>query len=100
MIQIQIGEILKEAGRSRVEMNNQEFVDEMRRHARKLAIENGRVTCDQLRRFADEHLIFPKHQNAWGAIFRGKHWRMTGRTQSKIASNHARWIAVWEWTEE
>lgn len=93
------GQMLKEKGLDSVERNNRRWVDVMREVALKIWEEAGWVTVDQLRRYADDHKFQPQHQNAWGAIFRGKHWRCTGRTKSTYASNHAREVKVWIYEE-
>jgi hypothetical protein len=86
---------LKEQGLDQVEENN-DFVAVMRGAAERIAREKGSVSSDDLRRYAIDHKIRPHHQNAWGAIFRGKRWRLVGRKRSKFVSNHAREIKIWE----
>lgn len=89
------GEALKEEGLDSVETKNKKFVDIMRARATELCLEFGRVTSDDLRRYAMELGIRPEHPNAWGSVFRGKKWTVVGRMKSKLASNHAREIRVW-----
>ena len=93
----QTGEILREVGVDRVEESSSEFVATMRLLAVKISEDRGSVTSDDLRKIAEERGLRPCHRNAWGAIFRGKGWRVVGRRKSELASNHAREIRVWKW---
>lgn len=85
----------KEAGLDSVEEHNPSFVEIMRKRARELVAETGRVTSDDLRRYARVNGIAPDHPNAWGAVFGGKEWVQIGRMKSKLTSNHAREIRIW-----
>jgi hypothetical protein len=94
------GTLLKERGLDSVESHETTFVEKMRRRAVEIATESGTVTSDDLRSYAKAYGIEPNHQNAWGAIFRGKLWRSVGRKKSTVNSNHSREIRVWALTEE
>lgn len=85
----------RDAGLKLVAEHNPHFVHLMREQALLIAERNGTVTSDDLREYANLHGIMPKHPNAWGSIFRGKHWRCVGRTKSRLTSNHRREIKVW-----
>ena len=85
----------KEAGLDSVEAHNPSFVEIMRNRAREIVAKTGRVTSDDLRRYARVNGIEPDHPNAWGAIFAGKDWVQIGRTKSTLTSNHAREIRIW-----
>jgi hypothetical protein len=93
------GSILKERGLDSVESHEATFVEKMRKRAFEIATESGTVTSDDLRHYAKAYGIVPNHQNAWGAIFRGKLWRSVGRKKSSLNSNHNREIRVWALTE-
>lgn len=87
----------KSEGQNLVEDHNPNFVAIMRSHAILTATSKGQVTCDDLREYASAQGLRPKHQNAWGSIFRGPDWKMIGRTKSKLVSNHAREIRIWRY---
>lgn len=89
------GEMLKEVGIETVEGNNENFVEIMRAEATRIASIRGLVSSDDLRAFASRNGIRPKHQNAWGAIFKGWKWKRVCRKKSELVSNHAREISVW-----
>ena len=88
------GEALKDEGRSRVEENSGGWVCRMRDHAVEMALEQGSVNIDALRIRASINEDYPHSPNAWGAIFRGKGWKIIGYEKSRIPSNHARRIAI------
>lgn len=92
-----IGEQRKNQGISLVESNAMGFIEAMRREAIRISSVIGSVTSDDLRLYADRHGFIPHHQNAWGAIFRGKAWRIVGRKKSEIPDNHAREIRIWRY---
>lgn len=90
------GLALKQAGLDRVEDSNSEWLWKMRTWAVMICQSRGSVTTDDLRwhcKAGDQ----PHSENAWGAVFRGKHWRKAGAITSTWPSNHYREIKVWEW---
>mgnify|MGYP003394019939 CR=1 FL=1 len=91
------GELLKHQGQAAVEDTDQGFVAIMRECAREISDQAGFVTCDNLRLIADGMGLVPKHQNSWGSIFRGSHWKIIGRQKSALPSSHAREIKIWKW---
>lgn len=90
------GTALKEKGKDVVSSHAPSFLEIMRGVATVIAARKGRVTSDDLRLYATQNGIKPHHQNAWGAVFRGKEWRCGGFTRSTLTSNHARTIRVWQ----
>lgn len=86
----------KDAGIETVREHNSDFIAMMQATARNISQAVGSVTSDDLRRAAQNYGIEPRHQNAWGAIFRGKEWMAIGYTKSTLVSNHARTIRVWK----
>ena len=92
-----LGEKLKERGIDAVEANSDGWVQRARRNAVFIAEREGRVTTDNLRRWADLVKDQPHSPHAWGAIFRGKGWVGVGYVKSTYGSNHGRRIVVWEW---
>ena len=93
------GRTLKVEGQATTEASNERFVDLMREEALRIIASDGYVTCDDLRRYALKLGIEPHHPNAWGAIFRGKGWKLVDRTLSQFTTNHARSIGIWTWVE-
>lgn len=90
------GHTLKLFGLERVARHNPDFIFIVRRYAEQHSRKYGSVTSDDCRLWANSNDIYPLHHNAWGAVFRGPHWKPVGFTQSKIPSNHARTIRVWK----
>lgn len=88
---------LKEVGQNAIEQTDQGFVALMRQYARVIAENSGFVSIDNLRIVAENLGVVPTHQNSWGAVFRGPHWKIVGRQKSALPSNHHREIRVWEW---
>jgi len=69
--------------------------------ARSLAIElanqNGDVVADDVREILYAQKCFPKHPNAWGAVFRGAQLRFTGEWRpSAVPKRHRAYNRVWE----
>lgn len=93
-VSLEAGRQAKEHGLDLIERHSDGFVQAARRYARTFASLNGTVTADDVRRWAEEHGMAPRHPNAWGAVFRGDFVHQ-GYTQSTITSNHARTIKVW-----
>lgn len=91
------GDKLKQQGLDLVESHAPDFCEQMRHAAKAFCMVNGTVSTDELRQYAAEFDIKPHHPNAWGAIFRGRHWVPVGFTKSRLPSNHSRVIRVWQW---
>ena len=91
------GDYLRDAGLERASVNNENWVRVMRERAIKISDVYGSVCADDLRTYAASTGFYPASPNAWGAIFKGKHWKFVDWTKSKIPSNHARAIRVWEY---
>jgi hypothetical protein len=89
------GEEFKREGQERVENNNPRFVDLVRAKAREIVRERGVVWVDELRTWAAESGLEPKHCNAWGAVFKGEEWESCGMQKSAVPSNRARMVRVW-----
>ena len=86
--------VTHEIGLDLVSSHNPDFLTLMRRQARRICLEQGMVTCDELREYASAQGIEPKHPNAWGAVFRTG-FRKVGYQPSRTPSAHARIIAQW-----
>lgn len=69
-----------------------EFLDYARWVARKICLEKGHVTIDDVR----ELVSLPPgiDGRVYGAVFKEKDWIKTGFTQTKIKSSHNRPISV------
>ena len=89
------GRRLRDEGKDLVESHNGEFMETIRKVARSIARQQGRVTVDELRGWAKQNGLAPKHQNAWGAVFRGAEWEEIGEQPSSFVTNHARRVRVW-----
>lgn len=96
------GERLKERGKARARASKDELLSAAREVLVSVARQNGsgRVNADDAhaglaRRFPGYE---PSHLGpAAGSLFRGKEWRFSGEWEkSRRASNHARWLRVWE----
>lgn len=94
------GEQLQLDGLRAVYRSNVSWVERQRAAAQLISSLHGEVSVDDLRPRADARRDNPRHQNAWGAVFRGKGWRCIGRRKSRYKSNHAREIRVWRWEPE
>jgi hypothetical protein len=96
-----VGEQKKEAGRNKVEANNEEWLEWMRFHAKEIARWTGCVTIDALREIANDFDRQPSHPNAWGCVFRNKkQWERIAYIKSKRPEAHARPVGVWKWKEQ
>ena len=93
----QLGLFMRDRGIDSVEQNNLTWVERMRFHAKKISDTFGEVCADDLREIAARTHDNPEHCNAWGAVFRGKQWRVIGRRKSTTPTAHAREIKVWKW---
>lgn len=92
----QLARDLRDAGIARVKCNNESWVERARGIALSFAQINGTVTADIVRALIEP----PEHPNAWGAIFRHKNLRWTGKMRaSATASRHAGLQRVWEWVD-
>jgi len=93
----QLGLNLKQTGLDAVEHSNLTWVEQMRILARSFSLGHGSVTADEVRGYAREMDWHPESPNAYGAVFRGEHWKAIGRTRSTWPGNHGRSICVWQW---
>ena len=79
--------------------NNAPLLLKAREIARRIALECGEVTADDVQ----ERLMMLGHRsdalgNAAGSIFKSREWQYTGRTvNSKRINAHARLIRVWRY---
>ena len=88
---------LKATGLDAVEHTNLTWVEEMRHFARWVCEVKGSASADDVRGHARAIHWKPDSPNAYGAVFRGKHWKCVGRKKSEAPSNYAREIRVWRW---
>lgn len=89
------GESLRDKGKNQVEENAGEWMLWIRQEAIKHWMEHGVVTSDDIRSIADRQRYQPHHDNAWGAVFRGREWKPIGFVRSKRRDAHARMIREW-----
>lgn len=88
----------RDEGAQRVADNNASWVHEMRSFARRRSASDGYVTADDIREHCEALGWWPKHPNAFGAVFRQKGWERIGFVQSTHKTNNARVIGQWKWT--
>jgi len=89
------GERRRETGLDLVADHNLGWLARARKEAERVARQQGEVTVEELRRWADEQDDQPNHPNAWGTVFRGNGWRPVGYRQNGRESAHARRVVVW-----
>lgn len=83
----------RDKGIALVSRPNAEFLDWMRYEARRICLERGTVTIDDLR--GGGSYPTPTHYNAYGAIFHHPDFECTGFTVSKQVQGHGNLIRVW-----
>ena len=88
------GEQQKQLGMDLVQNHNPDFVEIVRRQALVYAEKHGTVCADEMRTWAVENGVEPKHPNAWGAVFR-KGFKKVGYRPSMHPASHGRIIAIW-----
>jgi len=93
---ISAGRHARDAGIARIIDTNATFVETARGIARLLARRIGVVCMDDVRKVLNDYGITPKHQNAFGAVFKGDEWVAVGWKQSEIPSNHGRPVRSWK----
>lgn len=93
----QLSKSLKTQGLDAAEASHGSFVQIMRTEAIRISDQRGWVTNDDLRVYADQIGMVPKHPNAWGAIWHGKGWIIVGYRRSAVPSSHARTIKIYTW---
>jgi len=64
-----------------------------------IAVKQGHVSANDLRRVADYHDMQPDHHNAWGSVFRGPEWVAIGFEKNSRPSAHARRVLKWTWSK-
>lgn len=100
MTQLALGLTRKKQGMDRLERSiDADFIQIMRDKARAISEQVGRVSIDELRTWASEQGIVPRHPNSWGCIFRGANWMHMGLTPTTIITGHGRRIIIWRWIE-
>lgn len=88
------GEERKQMGLDLVSDHNPDFLKIVRNRANLMCRLNGSVSSDELRAWADEVGVFPKHPNAWGAVFRHGFRRIEMRPSFRPSAHH-RLVSVW-----
>lgn len=85
----------RRTGQKRVEENNERFMAEARKTAKRISLRKGDVTADDVRR---ECRFDPLHPNAWGAVFRSKSFVWTGEwRRSEQVQGRGNMQRVWRW---
>jgi hypothetical protein len=91
------GKLRKKVGLDSVSYRNQFFLNEVRHWAISRSNWNGSVSIEDVRDWADSMGLVPSHPNAWGVVFKGKHWKPCGECKNTIPSTHHRRILLWKW---
>ena len=89
------GRQYRDHGIEKVAGNNEEFLAKCRNWAIRECLENGMVTIEQVRKFAEYIDITPSHPNPRGAECKSKGLKPGGVVQNHIESAHARMVRVW-----
>jgi len=92
LFNLEAATVLRDRCIKQVADNNIHFLEVARNVARRIAMRQGEVTSDDVRR---ECQLEPLHHNAWGAVFRGKEWQAVGYRTSHIVSRHGGSQKVW-----
>jgi hypothetical protein len=95
------GKMLRDRGIEKVSVNNESWMDECERLARKLVHRHSDFTGEDIRFFCQGIVDEPKSPNAWGALIKTLIKRKvivpTGRyVNPKDRASHARKIQVYE----
>ena len=93
------GRARKEAGLNLVSANNSDYLAMARATAEYIAQTRGEVSINEVRQGvgAPPPGVNP---NVLGAVFRGKHWRKVGHTQTTHAEGHARTGGVYVYVQD
>ena len=85
----------KVAGMALAELHSRPWVDAARAVARRIALERGTVTADDVRALLYPMGLVPAHPNAWGPVFR-KGFVWTGEwRRSAVVQGHGNLQRVW-----
>ena len=87
----------RDEGMQLVATNNRKFLAILRPYAKALAMKNGSVHIDDVRKRALALGIEPESSNAWGSIFREKGWIRGPEKASELISNHGHRSPAWRW---
>lgn len=88
------GQEQKKHGMDLVQDHNPDFVSLCKNYAHYYAGKHGAVSADEVRVWADNNDITPRHPNAWGVVFRSGFTKVGYRPSTNPAS-HGRIIAIW-----
>ena len=92
------GQELKRVGVGTVAARNEDWLEAVRREARRISTWKGHVTADDIRSWASQTgFPIPTHPNAWGAVFREPGWKPVAWKIAKRPAAHGRAIRVWTW---
>ena len=88
---------LKNEALRRVEFAHATWIDMARAVARELCRRNGTVTADDVRQILYSWGDIPDHHNAWGAVFKGGEFVVTGEWHESAAPSRKGGVQrVWE----
>ena len=93
--QLELAIKARDAGIAAISSRNQTFLETVRGAARMICRRQGTVTADDVRKWADENGIEPKHRNCWGAVFKTPDFEIAGFTRSSQIQGHGNRICVY-----
>jgi len=100
MTQLAIGLARKQRGQDTMESLDHEWITKAREYAKNISLAMGSVTTDAIQMMVrDGEMPAPTKPQAYGSIFRGKHWMYFGRERSVIVTNHGRFVVLWRWID-
>lgn len=69
--------------------------DKIRIVARQFAEQNGVVSVDDLRKWADKNHLQPPNSSSWGSVFQNGEWKKVSQKRSSYSSARSRKVTVW-----
>ena len=97
MTQLGLAFGLRQEGQHRVEENSGGVVRVLREQAKRMSLQNGSVTPDQLRAWAERHEIRVHHFNVWGCLYSEKGWKKVRPVTSSRPKGHGNRVFAWQW---
>lgn len=99
LLDLMDGPALRDAALDAHEANKPTFLERCREAARAIAIREGEVTINEVRK-AVAPIPQDIHPSVFGAVFRGPEWEVVGMTQATHTAARARRVLVYKLTGE
>ena len=90
----------RDFGINAVAERNQTFLETVRGAARMICRNQGSVTADDVRKWADENGYAPSNKNCWGAVFKSPDFVAVGFTTSRQVQGHGNRLVRWALREQ